>query len=90
MYCEACGKKSQRIAYLKTHTSEYKAKDVQSKTGNGLIEGLTREYISKNTLVRRVDESDWHVADSKEGIAIGSGWRKRCPTHGQDELVLRP
>jgi hypothetical protein len=78
-----------RIAYLKTHTEEYKQKRDESERTGQDIPGLTRPYISANTLVKLPDEDEWHTASSPEGQAIVSGWKTRC-SHGKWTRPLFP
>jgi len=88
--CPDCGTKSLRIAYLKTHTPEYKQKhDAAVRTGVP-IEGLTRPWIADHTLVRLVDGDKWYPASSEGGTHIVSEWRRRCPTHGTTEKPVQP
>jgi len=68
------------IAYLLTHTEEYKAKHDQKATTGG-IEGITRDWISDNTLLREADGDTWHKASTREGAEIRMSAKRRCPNH---------
>jgi hypothetical protein len=71
-----------RIAYLKSHTPEYKQKREEAEAKGEDIPGLTRDYISDNTLIRLPEGEQWHKASSSEGGDIVSGWKVRC-SHGK-------
>ena len=88
--CPQCKKDKQRIAYLKSHTPEYKQKREAAKSANRQIEGLTRPWIAEQTLVRRLDEPEWHSADSAEAAEILRSWRRRCGEHDDWERSQRP
>ncbi len=70
-----------RIAYLKSHTPEYKAKREEAEAKGEDIPGLTRAYIAENTLIRLVDDTTWHPGNTRRGAEIVSGWKVRC-SHG--------
>jgi hypothetical protein len=89
VFCESCGESKQRIAYLRTHTPEYKAKREAARREGKLIEDLTRQYIEENTLVRELD-GDWVAAATPAGRKIVSGWKRTCPIHGAWETFARP
>ena len=88
--CPQCGEDKHRIAYLKSHTPEYKQKREEAKSAGRQIEGLTRPWIAQQTLVRRLDGSEWHTADSDEAAEILRGWRRRCDEHEDWERSQRP
>jgi hypothetical protein len=88
--CPECGGDQKRIAYLKTHTPEYKQKRNEARQADEPIPGLTRQWIAENTLVRLVDEDEWHVATSPDGGKIVTGWKRRCAEHGKWEKPCWP
>jgi len=88
--CPDCSDDQKRIAYLKTHTPEYKQKREDSRQTGEPIPGLTRQWILENTLVRRVDEEEWHIATSPEAGKISSSWKRRCAEHGKWEKLCTP
>lgn len=90
VYCPQCGADARRIAYLRTHTPEFKQRDAEARKTGRPIDDLTREYIEANTLVRDVDGATWFKTSSKEGSKVVRGWRRNCPTHGEPEVPLRP
>jgi len=90
VYCPECGLEKKRIAYLRTHTPEYKQKKEEARAAGGTIAGLTRWWDAENTLVSLVDPIEWHKATSEEAARIGEGWRRRCPEHGEWEKPCRP
>lgn len=88
LYCPQCGRDKPFIAYLESHSPEYKAKRTAA-AGRG-IDGLEHAYILKNTLIREVDGTRWHVADTPEAVAIARRGRGPCPTHGSARESLAP
>jgi hypothetical protein len=90
VYCPKCGLDNKRIAYLKTHSLEYKRKKEEAAAASGTIEGLTRSWVAENTLVSLVDPVEWHKATSEEGARIARDGRRRCPQHGEWERSYRP
>lgn len=78
IHCPECHD-TPEIAYLRTHTAEYKAKEEASRASKAGIEGLTRDWIEEHTLVRLVDADSWHTTASPEGRAIVQGWKSKCP-----------
>jgi hypothetical protein len=88
--CPLCDPEQQRVAYLTTHTPEYKQKREAARQADERIPGLTREWIADNTLVRLVDGDEWYVATSPEGVKIVSGWKRRCAEHGKWEKPCMP
>ena len=88
--CPQCSEDKQRIAYLKSHTPEYKRKREESRKSGRQIEGLTRPWIAEQTLIRRLDGSQWHTADSAEAAEILTSWRRHCAEHEDWERLQRP
>jgi hypothetical protein len=88
--CPQCGPSGQRIAFLRSHTPEFKQKDEEGRRSGLGIPDITREYSTANTLVRPVDGSEWFKTSSKEGSRIVAGTKQRCKAHGQWEEVQMP
>jgi hypothetical protein len=88
--CPQCGAAGQRIAFLRTHTPEFKQRDEEGRRSGLGIPDITREYTSANTLVRPVDGTEWQKTSAKEGSKIVAGTKRRCATHGQWEEVCMP
>lgn len=88
--CPECGAERQRIAYLKTHTAEFKRKRDEASRSGTRIEGLTRQWIAENTLVRFITGEEWHVAASPDGVNVVSSWKQRCAEHGRWEKPCMP
>lgn len=87
IHCPECNDMPE-IAYLRTHTPEYKAKEEASRNSGRGIEELTRDWIEEHTLVRRVNGEAWHSTASPEGRAIVQGWKTRC-TNGHWKKLRR-
>ncbi|MCG3128449.1 MAG: hypothetical protein CHACPFDD_03338 [Phycisphaerae bacterium] len=89
--CEQCPAELRRVAYLQTHSTEFKQRhDAAKAAGGAPIAELTRAYIAANTLVRTVDGSEWFATSTPEGSRIVRDWKRRCPQHGAWEKPLRP
>jgi len=88
--CPQCGESSRRIAYLQTHTPDFKARHETAAASAGVIDGLTRAYIAENTLVRTLEGNTWYPTSTPEGSAVVRDARRHCPTHGCWEAVVRP
>jgi hypothetical protein len=88
--CPDCGAEQRRIAYLRTHTLELKQMRARIASAGENPPELTREYISAQTLVRRLDDETWHPTSTPEGSQIVIDWRRRCATHGQMERPVQP
>jgi hypothetical protein len=88
--CPECGRDHMRIAYLQSHTSEFKSKDEEARRAGQAIPDLTRQWVWANTLVKLVDASDWHPSTSKEGAQIVAGLKRKCQTHGTWEKPIYP
>lgn len=79
---EDASKDDRRIAYLQKYTPELiaeleKARREHDEQGS-ISEPIDRRYMSAQTLVRRVDEDQWHPQSSPEGQAIIAVLTQRC------------
>lgn len=90
LFCPECGRDKPQIAYLETHTPEYKAKRTAAQKAGVGVEGITHAYILKNTLVRAVDGDKWYVADTPEAVEIARRGRSVCSIHGAPRESLAP
>lgn len=80
---EECSDAVRRIAYLQKMTPELQAawaawdaeSDPAARDGSRV---QSREYVSENTLLRRVDEETWHARSSPEGQYITSVLTRPC------------
>ncbi len=90
VYCPACGPENRRIAYLKSRTPQYKQTREQARQAGERLEGVTRQWISENTLIRLVDGDEWHKATSPEAIKIVTAWKRFCGQHKQWEKPWIP
>lgn len=88
--CPQCEASGQRIAFLRTHTPEFKQKDEDGRRSGLGIPDITREYTSANTLVRLADGGEWFKTNTKDGGRIVASAKQRCKTHGQWEEVRMP
>lgn len=89
--CEQCPPEQHRVAYLQTHSADFKQRhDAAKAAGGAPIAELTREYIAANTLVRSVDGAEWFATSTPEGSRIVRDWKRRCPQHGRWEKPVRP
>ena len=79
------------IAYLESFTAEQAdARRREAETGEP-IPGLTRDWIADNTLLRKLDDPNWHAASSADGLAIRTqGIRQRCPVCEEWLRVRQP
>ncbi len=90
-----CGEGGERkIAYLRRYTDEaigifQQADRAQLERRDGPPEASDRRYITENTLVRRVDEEDWHAQSSREGQAIIAVLHDKCP-NGEFPMLVDP
>jgi hypothetical protein len=86
-----------RIAYLEKYSPDLKLLLERVKAAHA-ARRPTRERIpppdsrfcQDNTLVRRLDETDWHEASSPEGRKTMSEWRSRTGPRGQRPIVCVP
>ena len=81
------------IAYLEKYSPEIKQlfDEVQKARAAGRDESgrIDRRQIPPNTLVRRLEDTDWHSLDTPEGKEIVNGWNKPGPD-GQVPTVCQP
>ena len=90
-----CGEGAERqIAYLRRYTDEairiFQQADLAlSERREGPPEASDRRYITENTLVRRVDDDEWHSQMSREGQEIIAILHQECP-NGEFPMLLDP
>ena len=73
-------KKHQHIAYLEKYTAEIKAQfEAVRQGGAGGQVAVRRDAVPANTLVRRLNEPEWHPMNSPEGEKIVSEWNVPGP-----------
>lgn len=90
-----CGEGGERkIAYLRRYTDEaigvfQQADRAQLERRDGPPEASDRRYITENTLVRRVDEEEWHAQSSREGQAIIAILHEKC-SNGEFPMLVDP
>ncbi len=86
-------KKHQKIGYLEKYTPELKAifEEVQRARleGRAAEARIDRGQVPHNTLVRRLQESEWHPLDSAEGEKITSDWNVAGPD-GRMPVICSP
>jgi hypothetical protein len=86
-------KKHLSIAYLQKYAPEIKQlfEEVHKAREEGRDEQgrINRNQIPPNTLVRRLEDNDWHVLNSPEGQEIANGWNKPGPD-GQTPVICSP
>ena len=88
---------TRRVAYLETYGQALKdalekAKAARS-SGKAVREAppsRESELFRTNNLVRRVDETDWHVAGSPEGRRVMAEWRTWRAPDGREPVVCVP
>ena len=66
--CDDAG--ARRIAYLQTFTDEYKRLKTEAHKTGTANQTADRAFQATNTLVKRVDDAEWVIANSPEGEAI--------------------
>ncbi len=83
-----------RIAYLEKYTPELKKtleEVILARAAHRIFDGSapTRQsaYFQTNTFVKRVDENDWHPANSDEGKKILTEWRSWRGADGSQPVV---
>ena len=86
-----------RVAYLETYGQPLKEALERAKAARGAGKGLREPPPSResalfqtNNLVRRVDETDWHVAGSPEGRRVMAEWRTWRAPDGRELVVCVP
>ena len=86
-----------RVAYLETYGQPLKdalEKAMSArKMGKALPEpppSRESEFFRTNSLVRQVDETEWHIAGTAEGRRAMSEWRTWRGTDGREPVVCVP
>ena len=86
-----------RIAYLETHTPALKQLLDRARTAHAAGRAFTEripprdsDYFRTNTLVKRVEETEWHLTGSPEGRAVMSEWQSWRGPDGQPPIVCVP
>jgi len=86
-----------RVAYLESYGQPLKDALERAKSaraaGKILKETPTSresEFFRTNNLVRRVDETEWHVAGGPEGRQVVGEWRKWRAPDGREPVVCVP
>ena len=89
--------RKRRIAYLETHTPALKELLDRARAahaaGRAFMERIPprdSDYFCTNTLVKRVEEAEWHLIGSSEGRAVMSEWRSWRGPDGQPPIVCVP
>lgn len=85
--------KHRKIGYLETYTPELKAifEEVQRARleGRAAEARIDRGQVPRNTLVRRLLDTEWHPLDSPEGEKIASDWNIAGPD-GRMPVICSP
>lgn len=86
-----------QIAYLETYTTELKQLLEKIKAGRasrlprlGPMPSRDSPFFQTNTLVRRLEETDWYPESSAQGRKILSEWRGWRSPDGQPMVVCLP
>ena len=86
-----------RVAYLETYGLELKEALELAKSARASGKALrepppTREseFFRTNNLVKRVEETEWHVAGSPGGRLVVSEWRTWRASDGREPVVCVP
>ena len=86
-----------RVAYLETYgqplkeaLERAKLARVSGKNVEGPPPSRESELFQTNNLVRRMDESEWHMAGSPEGRRVVSEWRTWRAPDGREPVVCLP
>lgn len=86
-------RKHQQIAYLEKYTPEQKQlfEEVRRARTEGRSEEgrIDRKQIPANTLVRRLNDAEWHALNSPEGARIANEWQAPGPD-GRVPVVCSP
>lgn len=82
-----------KIGYLETYTPELKAifEEVQRARleGRAAEARIDRSQVPRNTLVRRLQDTEWHSLASPEGEKITSDWNV-AGTDGRMPVICSP
>ena len=86
-----------RIAYLETYTPQLKRLLEEVRTARAQhrplpfkVPSRDSDYFGTNTLVRRLNEPDWHAASSAEGQRIMNEWRAWKSANGGTLVLCLP
>lgn len=86
--------RQRKIAYLLKYSPELKKvldasllARAAGKIFDGTVPSRQSEYVQKNTLVRLVDETDWHPANTPEGRDIIQTWQSWRGPNGSSPRV---
>jgi hypothetical protein len=86
-----------RIAYLQEYTPELKnlLERIRAVRASGgefqeRMPPRNSEYFQTNTLVKRLNDVEWHRIDSPEGRMIISGWRSEAAPDGEPLVICPP
>jgi len=86
-------KKHREIAYLEQYSPEIKQlfEEVRQARAAGHAPGrsIDRSQVPPNTLVRRLQETDWHALNTPEGENIVNEWNTPGPD-GRVPIVCSP
>jgi len=89
--------RKRRIAYLETHTPALKQlldrAQASRASGGAFMERIPprdSDYFRTNTLVKRVEETAWHLTGSAEGRAVMPEWQSWRGPDGQPPIVCVP
>ena len=92
--CENCASGEKQIAYLQKYTPELKALweawDLASEEERHQASKLDdRNFVTSNTLVRRIDGDQWYPRNSPEGQAILGVLTRAC-SNGTYPRIMNP
>ena len=86
-----------RVAYLESYgqplkdaLERAKAARASGKVLNEPPPSRETEFFRTNNLVRRVNETEWHIAGSPEGRQVMTEWRTWRAPDGRDPVVCVP
>ena len=86
-----------QVAYLETYGQPLKDALEKAKLARSLGKALKEpppsresEFFRTNSLVRLVDEAEWHVAGSPEGRRVMAEWRRWRAPDGREPVVCMP
>ena len=89
--------RKQRIAYLETYTPEFKdllervqAAHASGQAFKGRIPARDSDYFQTNSLVKGLEETEWHASSSPEGRRAMTEWRSWRGPDGQAPVVCVP
>ena len=89
--------RKRRIAYLETYTPELKelldkvqAARASKQAFRGFVPPRDSEYFQTNSLVKGLEETEWHASSSLEGRRVMTEWRSRRGPDGQPPVVCVP